>query len=389
MRIFISAGEASGDALGASLLTALRAQVPQLEAFGMGGPRMRASGFDAHRNAEELNVVGLLEVLRHLPRLFRLLDDLAFVAREEQPQVAVLIDAPDFHVRLAAKLRAAGIPVVLYVGPSVWAWRPGRVERFRRVLDRLLVLFPFEVPVWSEAGVDVVHVGHPLVDEIAPPALAGAGGALARRSVALLPGSRPSELERHLATVLEAARGLVAEDLAASFVLPVAPTLDPGWLEAAVQAAGLGERVRLVVDAGGGERQRAVAQCSLALVASGTATLEVALLGVPQVIFYRVSPLTYLLARRFVRLTHFGLPNIIAGREVAPELIQGRFTAPRLVEEARRLLAPGEARDAQLAACAEIRARLGAAGAGERAAGAVLEVAQRVVVAEANEIRTA
>lgn len=375
MKVFISAGEASGDALGASLLEALHAEVPQLETLGLGGPRMKAAGFNALRDSGELNVVGLFEVLRHLRRLFKLKDDLADAAIAAQPAVAVLIDAPDFNIRLAKRLKKAGIPVVFYVGPSVWAWRPGRVKHYRPWIDRLLVLFPFELPIWQSAGVDVQCVGHPLVDEVPEPA---SQDLVEPKTVALMPGSRPSEIRRHLGVMLQAAQGLVKRGLVERFVLPVAPTLDADWLSQWVQEAGLSDRVQLVLSPTGQERRAALARSEVALVVSGTATLETALVGRPQIIFYKVQWLSFAIGRLLMTVKHFGLPNIIAGRQVAPELLQGQLTADSLIEHTQRLLAEPQARAEALAAQQTVRAVLPPGGAGRRAAAAVLDVVRHL-----------
>lgn len=370
MRIFISAGESSGDALGAALLEALERRVPALDAFGMGGARMVAGGFRAIRAASEVGVVGLVEVLRHLPRLVRLCRSLAAAAIAGRPDVAVLIDVPDFNLRLARHLKRAGIPVVFYVGPSVWAWRAHRTRVFAPWVDRMLVLFPFEVRPWADAGVDVVCVGHPLADELPRPLPEPAS---TTRQVALLPGSRRGEIERHLGPMLEAAALLRARKLADRFVLPVAPDLDPALLRAQLARSPVGDAVALVTqDAGDpGPRRQALADSTLALVASGTATLETALAGRPQVIVYRVSWLTYAIARLLAKVRFLGLPNLIAGREVAPELLQQKFTPGHLADAAARLLGDVAARRQVLAAYEEIRRNLGAQGAAERAAEAV------------------
>lgn len=373
MRVFISAGEASGDALGAALLEALQKRVPNIEAFGMGGPRMKALGFTAHRDAREVGVVGLVEVLRHLPRLFRLKDELADLAIASQPDVAVLIDVPDFNIRVAKRLKKAGIPVVFYVAPSAWAWRPSRVHSYKKHIDRLLVLFPFELPVWERAGVDVICVGHPLIDEI--PALAVEPD-LSTRTVALLPGSRRGEVDRHLGTLLLAAKELLARGLAERFVIPVAPTLDRADLESRIDEAELKGKVDLVEGTGGDPepRRKAVAASSMALVASGTATLETALIGRPQVIFYKVSALSWFIMRKLTKITHLGLPNIIAGREVARELLQKDFTVAALVEAAARVLSDRTVREESRRDYGAIREKLGDYGAAERAADAVLSL---------------
>jgi len=373
MKVFISAGEASGDALGAHLIDAMARKEPELYCAGMGGPMMRARGFEAHRDANEVGVVGLIEILRHLPRLFRLVDALAARAIEMKPDVAVLIDVPDFNIRLAKRLRAAGIKVVFYVGPSVWAWRPGRAKRYARSIDRLLVLFPFELPVWQASGVDVVLVGHPLIDELPAPLAVEAEP----RTVALLPGSRNGEIERHLDTMLEVAARLRASGVADRFVLPVAPSLDASQLAARVDRSAAKDSVELVLSADGAARRASIARARLALVASGTATLETALVGRPQVIVYRVSWLTWHLIRPFVRVAFLGIVNLIAGREIAPELLQADFRAAKLEAAARRLLMDEAAYREALAGLDLVRAGLGHGGAAERAAAAVLEVAAR------------
>jgi lipid-A-disaccharide synthase len=370
LKIFVSAGEASGDALGASLIRALKTKREGLSFFGMGGRDMVAEGFIQHRDASEVGVVGLVEVIRHLPRLFRLKAELASIAIEAKPDVAVLIDVPDFNVRLAKVLRRAGIPVVFYVGPSVWAWRRGRARSFARVIDRLLVLFPFETAVWNEVGVDTVCVGHPLVDQVRPIEDPDRGGSHPK-TIALLPGSRRSELDRLLPVMLDAAAELASD--VDDFVLPAAPTVDVESLRTRIDAHPIGARVRIVLGSAD-ERRHAIAGARLAIVASGTATLETALLGLPQIIVYRVNPLTFWIAKMMTKLRHLGLPNIIAGREIAPELLQGKLTVESLVAQARVLLAEGDARARAIAATRELRTRLGDGGAAERAAEAVLSL---------------
>ena len=376
MKVFLSAGEASGDALGAHLIEALAAQVSELDCCGMGGPRMTAAGLRKLRDAGEVGVVGLIEVIRHLPRLFSLVGTLADLAAEERPDVAVLIDVPDFNIRLARRLRALGIPVVFYVGPSVWAWRPGRARRYARYIDKLLVLFPFEVPIWRAAGVDVVCAGHPLLDEIPAPR---STEATARGTVALLPGSRRSEIRRHLAVLLEAAARLLERGLARRFVLPVAPSLDEAEIARQIERSPARGAVELIPSPEGAAsaRRDAIASSDLALVASGTATLETALVGRPQIVVYRVSWWSWLLMRPFVRVPFLGLVNLIAGREVAPELLQGNFTVPRLVAAAGRLLDDPDRVDAAIRTGEELRQTLGGSGVAARAARAVIEVAGR------------
>jgi lipid-A-disaccharide synthase len=373
MRLFISAGEASGDALGASLLSALKARRSDVEAFGMGGPRMEAAGFHAIESSEEVSVVGLAEVVKHLPRLLKLSRALAEHAIQAKPDAAILIDVPDFNIRVAKRLHKAGIPVVFYVGPSVWAWRAGRVRAYRPWIDRLLVLFPFEAEVWKQAGVDAVCVGHPLVDEIPR---ASSLDEIEPRLVALLPGSRAGEIARHFDLMLEAGAELVDRGLASRFVVPVAPSLRPELLLAHVERSRLRDRVELVTQDRGdpAPRRRALSRAQLALVASGTATLETALIGRPQVIVYRVSALSYWIARALAKIPWLGLVNIIVGREIVPELLQSALTTQRLASEASRLLEDPAATERELAGYRELRERLGADHAAERAAEAVLDL---------------
>lgn len=369
-RVFLCAGEASGDALGASLLLELSRRAPELEAFGMGGPAMKAAGFRALHGIEELGVVGLLEVLRHLPRLFGLVRDLAEQAIALRPDVAVLIDVPDFNLRLARRLAAAGIPVIFYVGPSVWAWRSGRVAAFRRVATKMLVLFPFEVEVWRQAGVDVSCVGHPLLDEIPTKAVARRP-----RTVALLPGSRRSEVKRHLSILLEAAQRLRDRGKADRFVIPVAPSLDAGELQRLVDQSSVASAVELISSGVDPEpRRTAVQEASVALVASGTATLETALLGTPQVILYRVNALSYWLGRLLTKIRFLGLPNLISGRGIVPELLQSDLSPERLSAAAEDVLSNPVP---QASALLELRERLGPGGASAKAADLVMEVLSR------------
>jgi lipid-A-disaccharide synthase len=376
MKIFISAGEASGDALGAALLKSLHSKIPELNAFGMGGPGMKALGFNAVYNSNELGVVGLFEVLRHLPRLFRLRDDLANLAIKEKPDLAVLIDVPDFNIRLAKKLKAENIPVVFYVGPSVWAWRPGRAARYAKHIDKLLVLFPFELPIWKKHDVDVSCVGHPLIDEIPD---AASRVASSDKTLALLPGSRPSEIARHFETMLRAAVRLKEEGLVDRFVLPLAPSLDAQALIFQIKAAGLEDSLNLIIAKDGNPepRRKAVSAACVALVASGTATLEVALLGIPQVVVYRMNALTWFFITPFIKLKQVGLVNLIAGREIAPELLQGEFNVGRVFKVLKRLFTDREARETMIEASLEVRNKLGESGAADRAATAVLDMFER------------
>lgn len=366
MRVLLVAGEASGDLHAANLLRALRAAHPAVEAFGVGGERLREAGLECVARSEELSVMGLAEVVRELPRLWRLASRVRREALARRPDVAVLVDSPDFNLPLARRLRRAGIPVVIYVSPQLWAWRAGRVRRIRRDVRRVLCILPFEVAFYTEHGVAAEYVGHPLVDELAP--VMAAMPPRRPSALALLPGSRWHEVEALLPTMLAAAAALAGEVPDLRVRLIAAPGLDRERLEALMRGAAV------PVEVIAGDRHRALAACSAALVASGTATLECALLDVPMVVGYRLQALSYALAKRLVRVPHVGLVNLVAGERLAPEAVQDEFNAARLVAEARQLL--GDTGMRQRAGLAEVRRRLGAPGASARAAAAVLAAAR-------------
>lgn len=358
LRVFISAGEASADHLGAALLKALR-RTREVEAAGMGGPAMEAEGFQCWRSSRELSVVGLVEVLGQLPRLLRLNADLARRAAAYRPDVAVLIDAPDFHVRLAHALRGR-MPVAHYVPPQVWASRPGRAARFAAAFDRILYLFPFEGRYWPAP--DAVWVGHPLRDAL-PRARRPAGP---DAPVALLPGSRRGEHRRHLPLLVDAARAMMARQMVRAFVVPVsAPSLRTG-----VAAAFAGLPVTITH----GDAAEAVARSRGALVASGTATLQTALLGCPQVVLYRLHPVTYAVARRLMIVDHWALPNILLQTPAVPERIQRSATGTALTDALQVELAKGP--EPALTLAEQVRTALGPPGAADRAAASVVALAE-------------
>jgi lipid-A-disaccharide synthase len=364
MRILLVAGEASGDLHAANLLVALRRLAPALEAFGVGGERLDDAGLDCLARSEELSLMGLAEVMRDLPRLWRLSRRVRRAALDRNPQVAVLVDSPDFNLPLARALHRAGIPVVIYISPQLWAWRAGRVRRIRRDVARVLCILPFEVEFYRRHGVPVEFVGHPLVDELTP--VMRAAPEREPHALAVLPGSRWHEVEALLPAMLAATARLTAAIPELKTRLVVAPGLNVDRVRRSVGTA----EVELVTS----DRHRALAGCSVALVASGTATLECALLGVPMVVGYRLHPASYVLARWLVRVPHVALVNLVAGAGVVPELVQGKFTAEALAAHAEALLRNGG--EPQRAGLAEVRRRLGEVGASERAARAVLAVAQ-------------
>lgn len=372
LRILISAGEASGDRLGAGLARALRARVPEIELVGMGGDEMAEAGVRLVQHAKDVAVVGLVEVLAHLPALRRVMVHLGHVLENDRPDLVIPVDFPDFNLRLASRAHRAGIPVVYFVSPQVWAWRRGRVRRIRSVVRRMLVLFPFETRFYEEAGVPVTFVGHPAIEHLASPPpreelLARIGLEPGKQTIALLPGSRKGEIARHLPVLLEAARLLRRRHPDLQFVIPRARTLPEGLLEDEVLRSGVpGVRVHL------GDYPAILTLCSAGVVASGTATLDAALAGMPMVVIYRMRPMSYLLGRRLVRVDHVALPNLVAGYRLVPELIQSECTPEKVAAALEAYVEPSAAAREVRLGLALLRERLGARGVFDRAAVAVL-----------------
>ncbi len=368
--MLLVAGEASGDLHGATLASALSALAPGVRIAGMGGERMAAAGVRLLRRVERVTVVGGTEAFGRLPALWSAFKALQSQLKYRRPRVLVLIDFPEFNMRLARVARRLGVPVVYFVAPQLWAWRPRRIQAMARDVSRVLAIFPFEVGLYQEAGVPVEFVGHPVLDvlpefdrDAARQGLAADGETL----VGLLPGSRDAEVRRHLPVLLGAAQRIRARRPGTRFALPVAGTIPPGGIAEAVRASGLSVEVLP------GEAYRVMAAADLLLVASGTATLEAACYGAPMVVLYRLSALSHAIARRLVRgVSHISLPNIIAGREIVRELIQDEATPAAVAAAGLDLLENEVTRAAQRAALLEVRSRLGEAGAGERAARAVL-----------------
>lgn len=369
--LLVVAGEASGDLHGARLLQELRRLVDPLDAFGLGGDELAAVGLDRVVDSGEISVVGLTEALKVLPRAREIFDRLVREVDRRRPRLALLIDFPEFNLRLARALKERGVPVVYYVSPQVWAWRRGRVKAIAELVDAMLVLFPFEAEFYRRHGVEAVHVGHPLVDEVPELPHVWDRGEPADEpyQIALLPGSRTSEVEALLPVMLETVR-LLAEEIPLFARLIRASTIPRGMLEEAVELSGL--PVRVVPAA---ERFEAVASSHAALCASGTATLEVGLLGTPMAVLYRLGSWTYLLGRLLVRLPYVSLVNLVLGREVVPELLQARAHPERVRDEVLGLLRDRRAVAEMRSGLAELRGRLGEKGASARAA---REVAERL-----------
>ena len=380
--VLISAGEASGDRHAARLMEAVCRQSTRrspVRFFGLGGDAMAAAGLDQVAHSDEVAVVGIVEVLRELPRIRRVFRRLLQAAEQRRPQLAVLVDFPDFNLRLARRLYRRGVPVLYYVSPQVWAWRRRRVGTIARLVDRMLVLFPFEVDVYRGHELEVEHVGHPLVDDV--PQLRSvweSEPALPERPVlALLPGSRNSEVRRILPPMLGAAAALVGggEQGRPPRAVPqvrliLAPTVNTELVDRLIAKSPLD---RLELDVVRSDRFAAVAGSHLALCASGTATLEVGLLGTPMVVVYRVSPLTGFIGRWLVDLPFVSLVNLVLGRRVVPELLQREAGEEQMAAASRELLSSRSRIDRMRAALAELRPALGESGASERAARSLLD----------------
>ncbi|WP_206931019.1 lipid-A-disaccharide synthase [Roseococcus thiosulfatophilus] len=347
--LYLSAGEASGDVLGARLMKALHARAPDVEFAGLGGERMAEQGFESLFPIRELALMGFLEVLPSLRRLARRLDETAADIARRRPRIVVTIDSPGFNLRLAARVRPLGIPVVHYVAPQIWAWRPGRVKKIAQRVDRILALLPFEAPLFEAAGIPVSFVGHPILESEAAQGdatrfpLEGPG-------LVVMPGSRRGEVGRLLPIFTEAIRALREE------VVPVLGLAGTVAEEVRREAAGFGRPVHFVREPR--EKADAFAAATAGLIKSGTSSLEAAVAGLPHVVAYRVNPITAAIARRLVRVRFASLVNLLCDRQVVPEFIQQDCTPDKLAAALRPLLAGGEAVALQRAGFAEALARL-------------------------------
>jgi len=380
--ILISAGEASGEMYGAQLIEALReaaeknpaelrsagqpgeavaAQAEKLSFFGVGGERMRAAGCDTVVDAKELAVVGITEILNHLPKILGLYKHLIREADRRKPDLAIVIDSPAFNWRVARQMKRRGIPTIYYVAPQFWAWRQGRVKLLRDYIDKALVIFPFEEQFYRDRGVDAAFVGHPLAN-LPRPTISREEYARkfnldpAKQWITLMPGSRRKEVRMNLWTMSDAVL-LLGSDY--EYLLPVAPTLDPEFLYREMGEYEMGNTrtelpdIKLVPDA-----LPALFHSRAGIVASGTATVEAAMMNTPFVMVYRVSPLTYLLGRPRVKVLRFAMVNLIADEAIVPELVQHNFTANKVVYFMKQILPDGDARNRMLEGLARVRALL-------------------------------
>ena len=373
----IVAGERSGDVYGAGLAQALRARLPGVEIFGAGGHAMREAGVDTVVDSHEIAIAGITEVASGLPRVYRAFHKLLREVDGRHANLAILIDFPDFNLRLAGQLKKRGIPVVYFVSPQVWAWRKGRVQTLKQRIAKMIVIFDFEKEIYEQAGVPVEYVGHPLVDKVYPSLTREDFFCQARLepgvgTVALLPGSRQKEVSVNLPILLEAAQRL-SSTRKLQFVIPVAPTIQQDWLFSIMpQASSSQVNIHTIMHA----TYDALQYSDVAVVTSGTATLEAAICERPMVMVYRVSGLTWLVGKLLVNVQHFCIVNILAKRELVPELMQQDFTAANVAAQVEYLLDHPEAREEMIRGFQALKSRLGQGGAIERAADAVVEVLQ-------------
>lgn len=372
-RILLSCGEPSGDLYAGALTRELRAIDPQVTVSGLGGPAFAGAGGELLDDYRDLAVTGLAEAIGKIPRSLVAIRRLLRAARAARPDALVVIDFPDFNFPLARRIKRLGVPVVYYVSPQIWAWRAGRLKTIRAIADRVLIIFPFEEAIYRDAGVPVEFVGHPLIDLVgaaSPRAdfVTRHGLAPGAPTVALLPGSRPNEVQRILPGLAAAARLIRERIQAVQFVLARAPNLDDRLF--AALTADRGWPLAIVE----GDTDSVLASADVALTASGTATVQAALHGTPMVIVYRVSPLTYRIGRPLVRVDTFGMVNLIAGERLAPELIQDAFTPEAVAAEAVSLLTDQHRAARMRDGLARVRERLGGPGASRRAAQAILSI---------------
>lgn len=374
-QVMLVVGEASGDVHGAHLVKALSRREPLLRFFGVGGEQLKQTGFEALFDVSEIAGMGFVELAGNLPNIWRAYHILRRAMRDRRPDLVVLIDFPEFNLRLAKLAKKLKIPVLYYISPQIWAWRRGRVRQIARYVDHMAVVFPFEVPLYENRKVKVSFVGHPLLDIVRSGALREAVLAqlaldTGKRTIAILPGSRKGEIAYHLPVLLDAAMRL-SKDSEVQFFVIRASTVGRQEVESLLKRVPL--KIPIVDD----QRYDALNACDLAWTASGTVTLETALLLKPMIVVYRLSWFTYVLARMLVKIRHVGIVNIMVGKEVVPELIQSDFTAAGVVKKTRSLLENRDLRDSMVRKLVALREKLGTPGAADRVADIALSMMDR------------
>jgi lipid-A-disaccharide synthase len=367
-RIMIIAGEASGDLHGANLVKAIQAREPSISFFGVGGTALKGAGVTIRVQSEELSVVGLSEVFSKIGKILKALSLLKKDLKTLRPDLLILIDFPDFNLRLAAAAKKLNIPVMYYISPQVWAWRTGRVKKIRRLVDEMVVILPFEADFYKEHDIPVTFVGHPLLDNISPDDFNNTLNKEGPPIIGLLPGSRSEEVARLLPVMIEAA-GIISEEVReVKFIIPVAPSLNKDKAEKMLQGS------MADISIAQGNVYEVLKSAVLVISASGTATLEAAIFGTPMLIVYKVSPLSYWLGTKLIRVKYAGLANLIAGEEIVPELIQEKASPENIAEHALRLLRDKKARAEMQQQLNAIRKELGDPGASDMAAKVALRM---------------
>jgi lipid-A-disaccharide synthase len=386
VQVFVIAGEASGDLHGSNLIYALKSKLPQTRFVGIGGPKMEEAGLELLFPSSDLAVVGVVEVIGHIRPILKAFGRTTAWLRKERPDLLILIDYPEFNLQVAGRAKKLGIPIFYYISPQVWAWRPGRVKKLRRLVDRMAVILPFEEAFFRSHGMEVSFVGHPLLDvvkaEVSKTEFCIKAGLNPERPiVGLVPGSRKSEVSRLFPVMAGAAERIFQDRQDVQFVVPLAPSLDPGILESFNHRTtelittdpyrqlqtdkSLNHPIIRVVK---GQTYDAIAASDLILAASGTVTLEAAILGTPMVVTYKVSPVTCFLGKCLIKVPFASLVNLVAGRQVVTEIIQRDVTPERLSQEALSLLRDYAGRENMIKDLKEVKNALGVSGAAERAA---------------------
>lgn len=372
----IVAGEASGDIYGADLVQKALLLDHGLHFFGIGGARMREAGVETLVDSAEMAVMGLVEVIKHFDVISSAFLRLKNILRENPPELLILIDYPGFNIRLAKAAKKAGVKVLYYISPKVWAWKAGRIKTIAANISHMAVIFPFEIPLYEKEGAPVTFVGHPMLDLVnvtmsQGEAAASFGLDASRKIIGLFPGSRKSEIERILPSIITAAELLQSSFPALQFVIPLASTLNEDDILPALKRSGITAIIT---------RQRIhdlIRACDAIISVSGTVTLEIALIGTPMVIIYRLAPLTYQVARRVVKIKHIGLCNIVAGRSLVKELIQEQANPEAIAAEITAIITNSAYRTAMTAELATIREKLGGGGAAARTAALAIDIINR------------
>lgn len=376
MKIMFSAGEASGDTHGASVAKALLDKYPEVQLFGMGGDLMKQAGVDIIYDIQQLGFIGIVEIVKHLPTFFKLRSFLKEAMLREKPDVLVCIDYPGFNMKLAKVAKELHIPVVYYIAPTIWAWNKGRGKDIAKTVTKVASIFPFEAEAYREFGVDVEFVGNPLVDIVHPTmsveaALAHFGAEATSRNILLMPGSRKQEVEGLLPTMLAAAELLYEKHQDLKFFLPRAHTIPREEIDRILQS------YSVPVTVTEGHNYDLMQICTACIAASGTATLETALMNVPTVLIYKVAPVTYGIGKLLVKIDHIGLPNIMAKRRIIPELLQGDVTPENVEREVANILDDEAVYTQMKADLAQVKVELGAPGAVQRVADVIASVAMK------------